>query len=182
MHATQGLMSTTIDEAIELGKSVWTGGNIGAVAGLSLSSEQSKLERKLLTLRGIVGLDELVYRKEHGATFGALSDTEMSLLAASEGVFTGEMEGPELEQALRRMQVLHKKNLAEKTRQFTVRYPEALRPWEDKPPGAERTGLPPGVTAEDHRATMEGSGLDSAATLRELWERYDAGERFEEGG
>lgn len=135
MVNTTEMFDAAIKDAIKLGHSSVmgigvTGGNVGTIAGLSKSSDQAKLERKLLTIKGIVGLDELIGRKEQGGTFGALSDTEMALLQASLGAFSGDMEGPELEAALSEVKRLHTLNVAEKIRNYGEIYPNEKRPWE----------------------------------------------------
>ena len=147
MINSKPMFDAAISSAIALGNSDYTGGKTGMLLGMDPSSEQSRLERQLLAIKGIVGLDELISRKESGGTFGALSDTEMQLLQAAKGVFTGEMEGPELEEALKEVKRLHDLDIVEKQRMFTSIYPDAARPWETGKGGVP-SGVPPEVWAE----------------------------------
>jgi hypothetical protein len=82
------------------------------------------------TVRSVVGLEELIRVKKAGATFGALSDTEMALLISSMGALDGLRDPGPLGKTLDTIMGLYSKAIDRAKGDFRDMYPKAKKPWE----------------------------------------------------
>ena len=133
------VLKKIMGEIKELSKGMMTSGVTGQVMSNIANSDQYKLEAKLLTVKSAVGIDELIRAKAEGATFGALSDTEMALLISSMGALDGNLGPKELASTLDTILELQTKALGRYKADFTEMYPDIKRPWEIAAPVSGKT-------------------------------------------
>lgn len=117
------ILRDTIKDIKELSTGITTSGVTGQIMSFVSGSDQDVLNKKLQTVKSVVGLDELIRVKKLGATFGALSDTEMSLLISSMGALDGNLPPEVLSKTLDTIFKLVEKSLVRKKSDFAELYP-----------------------------------------------------------
>jgi hypothetical protein len=124
------ILKKTIEEIKRLSKGWTTSGLPGQLfekfAGAS--SDQWELERLIGTVRSVVGLEELIRVKKAGATFGALSDTEMALLISSMGALDGLRSPGPLGKTLDIIMGLYSTGIGRAKKDFSEMYPKEPSP------------------------------------------------------
>jgi len=117
-------------EIIDLAGSMWTSGKTGKIAELDPSSDQYLLNRKMKIMQSQVGLQELIAVKAQGATFGALSESELELLINSLATLDPHLPAEELQKSFDLIFELYDKGLQGEMSDFAEKYPDEPRPWE----------------------------------------------------
>ena len=123
------ILSRNIGDIKSLSEGFMTSGIIGQAMGPFANTDQYALEAKLKNIQSAVGLQELVDIKAAGGTFGALSDTEMTLLISSVGALDGNLRPEDLGKVLDDIERLYTKGLKQAETDFTDKYPDATTPW-----------------------------------------------------
>jgi hypothetical protein len=137
-----------------------TGQALGNLAG----RDQWTLDQKILQLQSLVGLDELIAAKAAGATFGALTKSEMDLLISTAGSLNGLMAPADLKRTMNTVMDLNAKALVRQKSDFSEMYPDQARPWETQqsaPVGGAPQMNAPGTAHPDDIMQMirESQGL-----------------------
>jgi hypothetical protein len=154
-HDRLPMLKNTTNQLKELAKGLFTSGLLGSIASMNPSSDQYQMNKLIKNIHAAVGLEELIAVKARGATFGALSDTEMELLIASIQSLDPLLPKEVLSENLDNVMRLYEKGLNTAKKDFVEIYGEdERRPWEP-PPGS---GIPQqewdGFSAEE-KAAME---------------------------
>jgi len=125
-------LKKAISDVKELSRGFMTSGVTGQVLSNIAGTDQYALEAKLQTVKSAVGLEELIRVKAAGGTFGALSDTEMTLLISAVGALDGNLPPDQLGPVLDEVERLYSKGLERKKSDFAEMYPDVRRPWESQ--------------------------------------------------
>lgn len=126
------ILERTIEEIKDLSSKWSTGGTLGQMLANRPESDQYALNKKMEQIKAAVGLQELIDIKAAGGTFGALSDTEMSLLISAVGALDPYLDVKDLGRTLDDVMRLYSLGLARKKMDFAEMYPDVKRPWEKK--------------------------------------------------
>ena len=126
------ILERTIEEIKDLSSKWSTGGTLGQMLANRPESDQYALNKKMEQVKAAVGLQELIDIKAAGGTFGALSDTEMSLLISAVGALDPYLDVKDLGRTLDDVMRLYSLGLARKKMDFAEMYPDVKRPWEKK--------------------------------------------------
>jgi hypothetical protein len=130
-HDRLPILKNTAEEMKELSERWSTSGMIGSVAAkFNPGSDQYLLNAKMKTIQSAVGLEELISVKARGATFGALSDTEMTLLISSIEALDPNLAPEELGPILDNVMRLYEKGLNSAKKNFKELYPDVEYTWE----------------------------------------------------
>lgn len=158
-------LRSTVADLKEKADSWFTGGNVGQVLQGYAGSDQYAMNTKAREIQALVGLDELIRAKDQGATFGSLTENEMSLLIAKAGTLDPLLES--FPQDVQQVLELYEKGLAGQIQDFGSQYPNAGMPWADN--DVFKTlgqGGNPQASASDPLGMRGGSAPDPAAELR----------------
>lgn len=177
------ILKNNIEDIKKLSAGMFTSGVVGQALSPFASSDQYELEAKLETIKSAVGLQELIDVKAQGATFGSLTENEMSLLISAVGALDAnlgpETLGPVLDNVVR----LYEKGLNSAKANFAEKYPDARRPWEVPLPGnTSGTTIGPleplpnfvgdeppgGISEEDIQETMRANNMTREQVIQRL--------------
>lgn len=136
------ILKKNIEDIKELSEGFFTSGALGQVLSPSASSDQYLLNAKLETLKSAVGLQELIDVKAQGATFGSLTENEMSLLISAVGALDGNLPPDQLGPVLDDVVRLYEKGLNSSKANFAEIFPDADRPWEGQQNGSLEVNAP----------------------------------------
>tara|TARA_R110000787_G_scaffold62072_9_gene140501 strand:+ start:3140 stop:4552 length:1413 start_codon:yes stop_codon:yes gene_type:complete len=126
------IMRKTVEDIKELTKSWATGGTLGQMLANRPEADQYLLNKKLEVIKASVGLQELIDIKAAGGTFGALSDTEMTLLISAVGALDPFLPEEELAGVLDDVMRLYSRGLDRRKSDFKDMYPDVKRPWDEQ--------------------------------------------------
>lgn len=128
-------LRATVKELTDTAGSFFTGGVVGQALSNFANSDQYAMNQKVKEIKALVGLDELIAAKEQGATFGSLTENEMSLLIAKAGTLDPLLES--FPEDLQEVLTLYEKGLAGKLEDLRSKSPGIAREIEQ----GERGGL-----------------------------------------
>ena len=135
-HDRLPLLQNTTNQIKKLAEGFFTSGLTGSIAAINPSSDQYQMNKLIKNIHSAIGLEELIAVKARGATFGALSDTEMELLIASIQSLDPLLPADTLKSNLDDVMRLYEKGLNTSKQNFREVYGEdERRPWEP-PPGS----------------------------------------------
>ena len=123
------ILQGNVDDIKELSKSGFTSGLPGQILGPIGGTKQYELESKMKNIQSAFGLGELIRIKEAGGTFGALSDSEMTLLISSVQTLDPNLGPESLGPALDDAMMLYKRGLETAKEDFVEMYPDSGTPW-----------------------------------------------------
>tara|TARA_R110002012_G_scaffold161689_1_gene323881 strand:+ start:2190 stop:3773 length:1584 start_codon:yes stop_codon:yes gene_type:complete len=133
-HDRLPLLQNTTNQIKELAEGFFTSGLTGSIAAINPGSDQYQMNKLIKNIHGATGLEELIAVKARGATFGALSDTEMELLIASIQALDPLLPADTLKDNLDSVMRLYEKGLNTSKQNFREVYGEdERRPWEPPP-------------------------------------------------
>jgi hypothetical protein len=152
-HDRLPLLQNTTDQIKELADGMFTSGLTGHIASFNPGSDQYQMNKLIKNIHGAIGLEELIAVKARGATFGALSDTEMELLIASIQALDPLLPADTLKDNLDSVMRLYEKGLNTSKQNFREVYGEdERRPWEPPPDSGVAQELWDLMTPEQKRA------------------------------
>ena len=137
------ILRETIEKVKELGEGFFGSGTPGQLAANFSESDMYAKQTLMETVKSAVGIEELIRAKKSGATFGALSDTEMSLLISAVGALDVNLGPEQLNPVLDKIMGLYSKSLGRQKTDFKEMYPDVAMPWESVPglsPNNETSG------------------------------------------
>ena len=128
------ILQGNVKDIKNMAESWFTSGLPGQAMGMWSGSDQYRLEAKLNTLKSAIGLQELIDVKAAGATFGSLTENEMTLLISSVGALDANLGPTDIGPTLDTIVRLYEKGLKQSQRDFSKKYPTATTPWGEIPP------------------------------------------------
>ncbi len=150
------LLKKSIDLVLAYTKDGWmTSGTLGQIAAFSSDSDQYKKIAAIKHIRSMVGIKELIDAKKQGATFGALSDSELEVLVSAMGALDPNLGYDELKPTLDRIYELYNKSIERNVADYKGMYKQSY-------------DVPPGFTEADIITTMQENGMTRKQVISRL--------------
>lgn len=154
----QPMLQKNMDEVIRLSKGSLTSGPIGQAMSTLSNSDQYALNKAIKVIQSAVGIDELIEAKKSGATFGALSNQELTILTNAMGALDGNLDTSKLQETFTTIMRLYNKAIDRSVSDYKGMYKQGF-------------DVPMGVKEEDIQTTMQRHGMTRKQVIEKLMQR-----------